>query len=545
MGPTGMALAAQTITIMKLTLKLTKPALPCSCALILALGAMPVAADVITTMTATGGTRFFTDARDDPANLIGPGITEVNPSDVTTWTHENSTWSATPNGHWFSSKGSSPIAFAEFDLGGTYTVSDAHIWNYNGAPDINSWNATGVTLIFSEDATFGNGDDSSQNLTLSPASGLTTYTGEHFTLTSVADVTNIRLEITSAGGSSITGLSEVRFSGTTGGPDGDPPVISTLSPADDATGVAPSADLVATFDEDIALKNGGTVTIRNLGPSLDADEVITIPDAGRLSVLDNVLTINPMSDLDTGNNYAVRISNDAIEDLAASPNAFNGIPNDTTWNFTTSAPDTTAPMISTLSPADDATGRGTRPPTLLATFDEDIALTGAGTITVTDITDNSSSFTIDLSALPDPDAAVSVSGAELTLDPATALDGDTAYAVQISADAIEDLSGNDFAGILNNDDWSFTTGGTSVLITPVGAVASSEFNGNAAASNLLGPGFTENSPIETSTHDNGGWGTSAHWFSSAADKANPTVDFDLGGTFTVSKAHSLELQRPP
>ena len=526
---------------MKLTLKLTRTALSSSCALILALGAMPAAADVITTMTATGGTRFFTDARDDPANLIGPGITEVNPSDVTSWTHENSTWSALPNAGWFSSKGSTPIAFVEFDLGGTYTVSDAHIWNYNGAPDITQWNAVNVTLIFSEDATFGNGDDSSQNLTLSPASGLTTYTGEHFSLTSVADVTNIRLEITSAGPSSITGLSEVRFSGTIAGPDGDPPVISTLSPADDATGVAPSADLVATFDEDIALKNGGTVTIRNLGPSPDADEVITIPDAGRLSVLDNVLTINPMSDLDTGNNYAVQISNDAIEDLAASPNAFNGISDDATWNFTTAAPDTTAPMISTLSPADDATGVG--PTTnLLATFDEDVALTGAGTITVTDITDNSSSFTIDLSALPDPDAAVSVSGAELTIDPASALDGDTAYAVQISADAIEDLSGNDFAGILNNNDWSFTTGGTSVVITPVSVTPSTEWSatpGTGAASNLLGPGFTQNDPIETSTHGNSEWSAAPAegWFQWNADAIGATLDFDLGGTFTIEKAH--------
>ena len=197
------------------TMKTRKHVLPLAAAMgSLALTAGSAHAAVITTMTATGGTRFFTDARDDPANLIGPGITEVNPSDVTSWTHENSTWSALPNAGWFSSKGSTPIAFVEFDLGGTYTVSDAHIWNYNGAPDINSWNAIGVTLIFSEDATFGNGDDSSQNLTLSSASGLTTYTGEHFTLSSVADVTNIRLEITSAGPSSITGLSEVRFSGT-------------------------------------------------------------------------------------------------------------------------------------------------------------------------------------------------------------------------------------------------------------------------------------------------------------------------------------------
>ena len=82
------------------------------------------------------------------------------------------------------------------------------------------------------------------------------------------------------------------------------------------------------------------------------------------------------------------------------------------------------------------------------------------------------------------------------------------------------------------------TSATAEVITPVSATASSEYNAtNGAAGNLLGPGFTALDPIESSTHANGAWGTSAHWFSSAADKATPHIDFDLGGTFTVGAAH--------
>lgn len=165
---------------------------------------------IITTINVTDSARVFNDSRDDPANLLGPEITEVDPGDVTTWTHESSNWNSGIDGGWFSGETSNP--FVDFDLGGTYTVSEAHIWNWNGRTDTNDWNAIGVTLIFSEDAFFGNADDSSQTITLSQASGQSTYTGEHFTLTQVPNVTKIRLEVTSSGPSTITGLSEVRFS---------------------------------------------------------------------------------------------------------------------------------------------------------------------------------------------------------------------------------------------------------------------------------------------------------------------------------------------
>ena len=114
-------------------------------------------------------------------------------------------------------------------------------------------------------------------------------------------------------------------------PDTDP-AITSKNPDDAATNVSIHANLVATFDENIALTGSGTVTIRDLGAG--PDTVITLPDA-QVTVSGAVLTINPTADLLPGNAYAVRISADAVEDLATTPNAFAGILNDTTWNFDT------------------------------------------------------------------------------------------------------------------------------------------------------------------------------------------------------------------
>ncbi len=168
-------------------------------------------AGLITPSSAVASSRFFNDGRDDPANLIGPGLTVNDP--IETSTHENSQWNNTSvNGHWFGNTSASITL--DFDLGGTFTIEKAHIWNYNGAPDATAWGAKDITLIFSQDATFGNGDDVSQLVSLVAASQQPDYTGEHFPVASLPGVTNIRLDITSKlVPGIITGLSEVRFSG--------------------------------------------------------------------------------------------------------------------------------------------------------------------------------------------------------------------------------------------------------------------------------------------------------------------------------------------
>ena len=114
----------------------------------------------------------------------------------------------------------------------------------------------------------------------------------------------------------------------------DAPAILSLIPADDATSASANSDLVVVFNEDIALVAGGTVTIKNLTDA--TAETITLLDT-QVSVSGNELIIDPSAALEYGTNYAVQISSGAIVDLAATPNAFVGFLNDTTWNFMTIA----------------------------------------------------------------------------------------------------------------------------------------------------------------------------------------------------------------
>lgn len=181
---------------------------------------------VITPVGAVASNRFFNNAQDDPANLLGPGLTELDP--IETSTHDNSNWNALPNTGWFADERVDANPTVDFDLGGTFTVEKAHIWNWNGSTDVVNWGVMEFSLTYSEDAIFGNGDDTTQaGLILNPASGLLSYTGEHYAVASVPDVTNVRFTVVShqPNGNFIVGLSEVRFSGTAGGAVPEPSTI--------------------------------------------------------------------------------------------------------------------------------------------------------------------------------------------------------------------------------------------------------------------------------------------------------------------------------
>ena len=225
-----------------------------------------------------------------------------------------------------------------------------------------------------------------------------------------------------------------------------PPVISTLNPADNATGVSVGANLVATFSEPISIGTGN-ITLKNL---TDATQTtIAITDTAQVSISGAALTINPTANLAGGKNCAVQIATTAIKDAANNP--FAGITDDTTWNFAT--PDTTPPVISSFSPADNATGVavGTN---LVATFSENIAI-GTGNITIRNLT-NSTNATI---AVTDT-TQVSISGAVLTINPTADLAYGTNYAIRIANTAIDDTAGNSFAGFTNNTTWNFSTAAT-------------------------------------------------------------------------------------
>ncbi len=232
-----------------------------------------------------------------------------------------------------------------------------------------------------------------------------------------------------------------------GPPDTTPPaLVLPTSPANGATGVPVVSNLVATFDEPIALEDGGTITIDNLGG--DSDTVIVLPDA-RVSAVGADLVIDPDSPLAAGANYAVLISSDAVKDLASTANFFAGISDTATWSFQTNADGTGPVIVPPTTPADDAADIATNTQ-LVALFDEPI-LAGAGNITIRNLTGGTETI------IPVGDPQVQISGSTLTIVPPTDLAPGADHAIRIDAGALTDSLGNPFAGIDDDTTWNFTT----------------------------------------------------------------------------------------
>lgn len=129
-----------------------------------------------------------------------------------------------------------------------------------------------------------------------------------------------------------------------GGSDTTPPTITSLAPADDATNVNETANLVATFSEAIQ-KGTGNIVIKN---SSDNSTVETLDvSSSAVTVSGTSLTIDPTFVLAFSTGYYVLIDSGAVRDNATTPNNFAGISTATTWNFTTrAAPQPNALFIS-------------------------------------------------------------------------------------------------------------------------------------------------------------------------------------------------------
>jgi hypothetical protein len=135
---------------------------------------------------------------------------------------------------------------------------------------------------------------------------------------------------------------------TTDAADATAPTISSVSPTDNATGVAIANNLTAVFSENVSF-NGGSVTgavvlRKNDGGWIDVESFDLPGDigtgAGQISISGDTLTINPTADLTNSMEYAVRIASNAIKD--GSDNYYGGIANDTMWSFTTAAATSTS-----------------------------------------------------------------------------------------------------------------------------------------------------------------------------------------------------------
>lgn len=276
------------------------------------------------------------------------------------------------------------------------------------------------------------------------------------------------------------------------------PTLASTSPADEATNVLISSDLVATFNEPVQAGTGNIILKRTSDDFVI--ETFNVATSLRISFASNQLTINPSSNLTGGTGYYVQIDSTAVVDL--STNAFAGISDTTTWNFTA---DGTAPTLTSLSPASPATPHvGTR---LLAQFNEPIQA-GTGSVTVHKSSDNSVVETIDVTT---PGATVAIGGVIAIVRSVTLAPG-TAYYVNAPAGAFLDLSGNQTAAISGTSAWTFTTSSAVPLIVE-------NFNGSGASLNATsadvfdaaittaggsgtwttGTGFLENGAVSNAT----------------------------------------------
>ena len=110
------------------------------------------------------------------------------------------------------------------------------------------------------------------------------------------------------------------------------PVVLTLSPADDATTVATTANLVITFDRKMDIQTGNIyIKLSSGGSTFETIDVTSGQVTGNGTTQ---ITINPSGTLSGGTGYYVEIDASAFDDTGT--NSYAGIVgSSTTWNFTT------------------------------------------------------------------------------------------------------------------------------------------------------------------------------------------------------------------
>ncbi|NTW53178.1 MAG: cadherin-like domain-containing protein, partial [Chlorobaculum sp.] len=223
------------------------------------------------------------------------------------------------------------------------------------------------------------------------------------------------------------------------------PTVTTYNPADAATAVVESSNIVMTFSENIQKGTSGLIEIHKDSPTgalLESYDLATNTTAN-LTVSGTILTINPTATLASSTHYFVVLQSGTIKDLAG--NAYVGT---STYDFTTG--DTVAPTVTTFLPADNATGVIV-PSSIVLTFSENIQK-GTGTIAIH--TGSATGPSVENYNVATNATNLQISGSTLTITPTSLLSQTTHYFVTIDSGALKDSVGNSYIGTTAYD---FTT----------------------------------------------------------------------------------------
>lgn len=196
----------------------------------------------------------------------------------------------------------------------------------------------------------------------------------------------------------------------------------------------------------------------------------------------------------------------------------------------TSAVDTTAPVLSAFTPADDSTNVAVGD-SLTLTFSETV-VAGVGNITLVNAADPSDTRTIAASDT----TQVSISGNQVTLNPTSDLQAGKNYYVNIEGTAFKDVANNAYVGVSNNTSFNFATAaaGTPALTSSVVAVD----EGSSVT-------FTLSNAAANTTYSYNLSGVSVGDLSGAASLLGTfTTNPSGAGTFTVTLANDKTTEGP-
>ena len=393
---------------------------------------------------------------------------------------------------------------------------DAHI-------TLKDTNSSGSNINF--DATI---DASDKVITINPSSDLNSSQVIYVAIgNTVENVCNTALSASSA-----------TFTVT----DSADPILSSSSPADEATAIAVDSNIVLTFNEAVDADSGNIIIVKSSdGSTVEAIDVTGSQVSGSGST---EITINPSVTLDEQTAYHLTIDETAFDD--SSSNSYAGISDATTINFTTA--DGTAPTI-IFNPADGDTGVG-RDSNINIEFNEAVANTNTSEITNSNIASlitlkdsNLNGSDLEFTATIDTDKKI------ITIDPNNNFSlGQTVY---VSISAVEDASANETS--LSSSTFTVTTTGAAIAtIVPTNSstdiVASSNITigFNTAMRNLNDSEITNNNVNSLITLRNTNSSGTAIPFTASINSAknvitiNPIGDFSSGQNVYVAIGTTVE-----
>ncbi len=198
-----------------------------------------------------------------------------------------------------------------------------------------------IILTFNESVTDGTGnivisDGSGDTRTIDVTDGTqVSFSGSSVTINPTADLNinaiyNVQMAsgvIEDSSGNAFAGISDTTTLNFAT-PDTLNPTLVSSSPADDATAVSVSSNIVLTFSETV-VAGTGNIVISNGGDT----RTIDVTDGTQVSFSGNTVTINPTADLNANTIYNVQMASGVIEDNTGK--AYAGINDATTLNINT------------------------------------------------------------------------------------------------------------------------------------------------------------------------------------------------------------------